>query len=71
MPPIKFKPSQTVRDRATGKNVTSNFFMKSTKKEELFDYINSSNGQPKIKQKCKNELVRRGIKIEYVSPARS
>lgn len=67
MPPIKFKPSQTVRDRATGKNVTSNFFMKNTKKEELFDYINSSNGQPKIKQKCKNELVRRGIKIEYVS----
>ena len=68
MPPIKFKPSQTVRDRATGKNVTSNFFMKSTKKEELFDYINSSNGQPKIKQKCMNELTRRKIDIVWVDP---
>lgn len=71
MPPIKFKPSQTVRDRATGKNVTTNYFIKGTSKEELFEYINSSNGKPKIKQKCRNELARRGIKIEYVPASRS
>ena len=66
--PIKFKESQTVRDRTTKKLTTTNFWMKGTNKTELFDYINSTNGKPKIKQKCRNELARRGIKIEYVSP---
>lgn len=63
--PEKFKPSQTVRDRATGKNVTQNFYLKTTPKQELFDYINSSNAKPKIKQKCLKELTRRGIKIVW------
>lgn len=68
MPPIKFKPSQAVRNRETGKYENTHFFIKGTPKAELFEYINSSNGKPKIKQKCRNELTRRGIKIEYVSP---
>ena len=63
--PIKFKPSQPIRDKKTGKNKTENFYMKSTPKQELFDYINSSNGKPKIKQKCQNELVSRGIEIVW------
>jgi hypothetical protein len=34
----------------------------------LFDYINSTgnNIKPKVRQKCINELQRRGIKIEWV-----
>ena len=64
--PTKFKPSQTVRLRGEAKATTKNFFIKGTSEEELFEYINSSNGKPKIKQKCRNELVRRGIKIVHV-----
>ena len=40
-------------------------YIKNTPKEELIKYIN--NGQKnKIKQKCSNELVRRGVKIVWV-----
>ena len=38
-------------------------YIKSTPKEELFEYINSSSSKPKIIQKCINELIRRDIKI--------
>lgn len=41
--------------------------MKGTPKKELIDYINNSSGRPRIKQKCRNELVRRGIKIAWVT----
>jgi hypothetical protein len=64
--PTKFKPSQQIRDRQTGKITTQHFWMKGMHKDELFEYINSSNGKPKIKQKCRNELARRGIKIVMV-----
>ena len=65
--PTKFKPSQDVRDRQTGKITTQHFWIKNIKQEELFEYINSDNGKPKIKQKCRNELARRGIKIVRVA----
>ncbi len=64
--PTKFKPSQDIRDRQTGKITTQHFWIKGMPKSELFEYINSSNGKPKIKQKCRNELSRRGIKIVMV-----
>jgi hypothetical protein len=35
----------------------------------LFDAINSSRTKPKHKQKFRNELVRRGIKIEWLTEA--
>lgn len=46
------------------------FYMHTMKKEELFEYINSkgTNIKPKVRQKCINELQRRGIKIEWVTP---
>lgn len=48
--------------------VTQNFYIKNISKDELFDYIN--NGQkPKIKQKCMNELARRGIDIVWKTPS--
>jgi Holliday junction resolvase len=58
--PEKFKPSQTVRDKATGKNKTQHFYMQSTPAQELVDYLDSFNAKPKIKVKVKRELVRRG-----------
>ena len=65
MPPVKFKPTQTTIDRNTKKTKTEHFYIKSTPKKELFDYLNNSNSKPKIKQKVRNELVRRGIKVVY------
>jgi len=66
--PVKFKPSQTTLVRGTKNTVTTHYYIKNTPKEELIDYIN--NGQkPKIKQKCRNELTRRGVKLVWKSPA--
>jgi hypothetical protein len=62
--PTKFKSSQATYNKATGKNLYSHSYIKQTPKEELIEYLN--NGQkPKIKQKCSNELVRRGIEIVW------
>jgi len=65
--PIKFKPTQKTLVRGTKTVKTEHFYIKNTPKEELIDYIN--NGQkPKIKQKCRNELTRRGVKLVWKSP---
>lgn len=62
--PVKFKPSQTTFVKGKGR-VTQNYFIKNLSQQELFEYIN--NGQKnKIKQKCRNELVRRGVNIVMV-----
>ena len=61
--PIKFKPSQTTMVKGQGK-VTNHFYIKDTPKEELIDYLNKGQ-KPKIKQKCLNELTRRGIEIVW------
>ena len=41
------------------------FYMKQTPLDELMKYINNPSGKPKIKQKCRNEVVRRGYRIVY------
>jgi hypothetical protein len=64
--PVKFKPSQTTLVKGQGK-VTQNFYIKNTPKQELIDYLNKGQ-KPKIKQKCLNELTRRGIEIVWVKP---
>ena len=61
----KFKPSVTKMDRQPKKTWVEHYYMKSTPKEELIAYLNSSSARPKIKQKVRNELTRRGIKIVY------
>lgn len=65
--PVKFKPSQTTLVKGKGR-VTQNFFIKNISKEELIDYINKGQ-KPKIKQKCMNELTRRGIQIVWKTPS--
>jgi hypothetical protein len=64
--PVKFKPSQTTFVKGKGK-VTVHSYIKQQSKEELIDYINKGQ-KNKIKQKCMNELVRRGIKIVWKTP---
>tara|TARA_B100002019_G_C21005392_1_gene467354 strand:+ start:478 stop:690 length:213 start_codon:yes stop_codon:yes gene_type:complete len=66
--PIKFKPTQKTLVRGTKTVVTQHFYIKNIPTAELFEYLNNSNGKPKIKQKCRNEITRRGIKIVYKSP---
>lgn len=63
--PVKFAKSFKEYNKATKKTSMKHDYIKNKSQEELFEYIN--NGQkPKIKQKCRNELVRRGVKIVYV-----
>ena len=38
---------------------------KTISKKELFEELNKPNTRPKIKQKIRNELVRRGVKITW------
>tara|TARA_E500000178_G_scaffold329370_1_gene360248 strand:+ start:6438 stop:6626 length:189 start_codon:yes stop_codon:yes gene_type:complete len=61
--PEKFKPSQTVRDKSSGKNITQHFYIKSTPVNELKEYLEKSSAQPKIAQKVRRELIRRGIGV--------
>lgn len=62
--PIKFKPSQKTFVKGRGTK-TEHFYIKNTSTEELIDYINKGQ-KPKIKQKCRNELDRRGVKLVWV-----
>ena len=45
--PEKFKPSQVIRDKASGKKKTQHFYIKSTPKQELLDYLDNHNEGPK------------------------
>jgi len=67
--PAKFKPSQKVYKRGvpTSQLPTQHFYLKNTPKEELFAEINKSSVKPKQRQKCLNELARRGIQVQWVS----
>ncbi len=64
--PTKFKPSAVTRDRVTGKLKTEHYYMKCQSKDTLFDELNKDSTKGKLKQKIRNELVRRGIKIVKV-----
>ena len=59
--PLKFKPSQTVRDKS-GKTKTEHFYMKSTLMSDLTEALENKNTHPKRRQKIRNELFKRSIK---------
>lgn len=67
--PAKFKPSQKVYKKGVpaAKLPVQHFYLKNTPKEELFAEINKSSVKPKHRQKCLNELTRRGIQVQWVS----
>ena len=76
--PAKFKPSERIVNRVRGQRMNTassknkkyqNYWLKNTAKQELFEAINSSRTKPKHRQKFVNELVRRGIKIEWFTQA--
>ena len=53
--PVKFKSDDKRLVRGTKKVITTKYFIKNTPKQELIDYINSSNAKPKVVQKCRND----------------
>ena len=59
--PTKFRPSQKVRDKNSGKYVTTHFYIKSTPTTELQEFLENHNSRPKHKVKVKKELTRRGL----------
>ena len=65
--PTKFKPSQTVRERGTGKIVTTNYWIKGISKEELFEEINKEKPNKKRRAKAIRELERRGVKLVWTT----
>ena len=75
--PAKFKPSERVYDRnARGVRMNTHnpvkkfkhHYLKCQSKETLFAEINKYNVKPKQKQKCLNELTRRGVKVVWRKP---
>ena len=66
--PVKFKKSAKEYSRATGLTKTTHYYIKGISKKELFEALNNHNTKPKIKQKIRNELTRRGITIVWREP---
>lgn len=76
--PIKFKESERVyRKDARGRRMSTDsqkckvykhFYIKDVPLDELMSTINSDRAKPKLKQKCRNEVVRRGYKLVWKMP---
>ena len=57
---IKLRPSVKTLNRTTNKYVTEHHYLKSMSVNALNEYIDATNSKPKIVQKCRNEIIRRG-----------
>ncbi|MDA7807192.1 hypothetical protein N8955_00480 [bacterium] len=64
--PVKFQKSAKTVKRGSKIVTVEHHYIKNQSKEDLIKYINEGQ-KPKIKQKCRNELDRRGIKLEWVT----
>lgn len=75
--PAKFKSSEQIINRVRGQKMSTaspvkkykHYYLKQTPKAELFTAINSPRTKPKNRQKFVNELIRRGIKIDWFTQA--
>ena len=56
---IKLKPSQTIRDKKTGKLTTEHYYIKNINDLELIKIVNNESTKAKVRQKVKNEIARR------------
>jgi len=57
--PTKIKKSEKIRSRETGKISTTHYYARCATTTELENMIDSSSTKAKVKQKCRNELIRR------------
>lgn len=65
MSPVKLKPSVKKIDRQTKRVSIEHTYAKNQSKDALFEMLNNNNTKKKVKQKIRNELVRRGVKIVW------
>ena len=61
--PVKFKPTTKIRRRGGGVE-TVHYYMHQTSTEELLAYLESASSKPKVRQKVRNELTKRGVPFE-------
>tara|TARA_B100001057_G_scaffold75220_1_gene69945 strand:- start:9149 stop:9367 length:219 start_codon:yes stop_codon:yes gene_type:complete len=61
--PTKFKPSEVIVDRTTKKRSVRHHYIKNVSQDELFSTLNNESTSQKKKQKIRNELSRRGVRI--------
>ena len=67
--PTKLRASgkRWIKDPTTGRSTNKweaeHYYIKTVSQKELFEELNKENTKPKIKQKIRNELVRRGVVI--------
>ena len=72
MPP-KFKKTGRVwiKDPVTGRSTNrwepEHYYLKCQSQDILFEAINNHNTKPKKRQQYVNELVRRGVKIQWTN----
>ena len=71
--PTKFRPDNYRYEGhgVTRKQIIEKSYIKGTSKDELFEYINNPSSKSKIKQKCVNELTRRGVKFTWIHTEQS
>ena len=58
--PIKLRPSVKTLNRTNNKYETEHYYLKCMTASALNEYIDAANSKPKIIQKCRNELTKRG-----------
>ena len=61
--PVKFKPTTKVRRRGGGIE-TVHYYKHQTATKELLEYLESASSKPKVRQKVRNELTKRGVSFE-------
>lgn len=64
--PVKFRPTTKVRKRGGGIE-TVHYYMHQTDTKELLQYLESASSKPKVRQKVRNELTKRGVSFENAS----
>lgn len=74
--PAKYRESERTNFRKRGgANIVvkqyKHYYLRCATKETLFAEINKYGVKPKIRQKCLNELIRRGVKIQWVATQNS
>ena len=60
--PIKFRPTSRTQTRSGQINIEY-YYIKAMSLDSLFKELNNYSIRPKVKQKLRNEIVRRRVKI--------
>ena len=65
--PVKYKKTESVRNRATGELSKKHYYMKNASLSTLQEIVENKNTAPKARSKIQNEIVRR----EKIAQSRS